>query len=129
MKEYRKIKAHFDNDDWHFNTTDDLRYDFIDGKSGPYEFLLGALSGCFFSTVEDFIPEGVVYESADVTVKGRKRSTVPTTLEETIIEIEAKGVSDKKAFEQAVTKAKECCSIFQTIKCVSSMSVEIRYKD
>lgn len=129
MEQYRTVKAHFDKDDWYFKTTDDLRYDFIDGKSGPYEFLLGALSGCFFSTVEDFIPEGVTYASADVTVKGKKRTEVPTTLSETIIEIEAEGVSDKKAFEDAVTKATECCSIFQTIKCVSAMSVEIRYRD
>lgn len=124
----REIKAHFDNDNWIFSDMEGKeKVEFIDGF-GPYECLLGALSGCYYSTLEDVAAEtGVKWDEADIHVSGKKRETVPTTLEDTFIVITVKGADDHEAFHAAAEEASRRCSIFQTIAKVSNMHLAVKF--
>ncbi len=127
MANIREINAHFSSDGKYFENTIGNRF-FYTGLTGPYEYLLGALAGCFYSTMED-VPHKGRWEEVSINVRGTKRDEVPTTLEKTEIHIKAKGISDKEEFESVVEKAKKECSIFSTIEHVSEMTVKIEYED
>ena len=51
----REVWAHFSADGNYF-TKDGKRYPYEEGM-GPYEYLMGALSGCFASTLRDEMEE------------------------------------------------------------------------
>lgn len=124
----REISAHFDDKDLHFQNKDGKRKDFEEGF-GPYEYLLGALSGCYYYTLEDIAEErGVKWDSIDIHITGEKRTTVPTTLEDTTMQITVTGASDEHEFTLTAEEASKCCSIFQTISKVSNMHLAIVFK-
>lgn len=124
----REIFAYFEGDDHHFENTDKKRKDFEEGF-GPYEYLLGALSGCYYYTLEDIAEErGVTWDAIDIHVTGHKRTEVPTTLEDTTMLLKVSGASDDHAFTLAAEEASKCCSIFQTIGKVSRMHLAILFK-
>lgn len=102
-------------------------HEFKEG-AGPYEYLMGALTGCFYYTLADFERKGT-WGEITITARGVKRTTAPTTLEHTSLEIVAKNISDKEEFEHLVKKTSETCSIFQTISKVSSMDIVVRFED
>ena len=86
MEAYRQAYAHFGADGRYF-TKDGRRFDYQDGM-GPYEYLMGALCGCFCSTLEDELAlAGVAVQAIDAHAYGKKRESVPTTLEDTWIEL------------------------------------------
>ncbi len=122
----RAIDAHFTKERRYFENSVGKEFDFT-SLTGPYEYLLGALSGCFISTLLAILGEGFSYSSLDVRVEGEKRKEVPTTLKSTRIKIHAKGISERDAFEAAIKEASDKCSIYQTIKKVSDISVEVSY--
>ena len=123
----RTIDAHFTKERRYFENQIGREFDFT-ATTGPYEYLLGALSGCFVSTLLDFY-EGKSYRELAIHVEGEKREEVPTTLKHTLISIKAKGIEDKEKFNSAVTKACQTCSIYQTISKVSEMEVQIAFED
>lgn len=127
MANIREINAHFSRDRKHFENKLGAEFHYTQ-STGPYEYLLGALAGCYFYTLQDLL-EDCSFESIHIDVVGRKRECVPTTLEETSLKIAAKGVSDKEKFKLSATKASEDCSIFQTISKVSKMDLEIVFED
>ncbi len=100
-----------------------------DGDLGPYECLLGALSGCYFSTFEDLAGDKVTYDSVDIKVEGEKREEVPTTLKNTTVTMKVKGVSDKAMFIDLANEASKRCSIWQTLIKVSAMELVIEFED
>ena len=110
-----------------FTTPTGETHEFREG-SGPYEYLMGALTGCFYYTLSDFDRKGT-WGEITITARGVKRTTSPTTLEHTSLEIIGKNISDKEEFEHLVKKASESCSIFQTIAKVSEMDIVIRFED
>lgn len=124
----RTIDAHFTHSRRYFENSLGREFDFT-AATGPYEYLLGALSGCFTSTLLDMYAKDIEYTSIDVHVEGIKREEVPTTLEHTSIKLTAKGVKERERFEEAVQKASQACSIFQTISKVSEMEVQIVFED
>ncbi|NLZ67558.1 MAG: OsmC family protein [Spirochaetales bacterium] len=121
----REITAVFNKTDEYFENSIGKEFQFT-SLTGPYEYLLGSLSGCFYRTMQSFIEESI-WDEVIIKVGGNKRKTSPTTLELTRLEITAKGVSDKPKFEETVEWAKNNCSIFQTISQVSKMELEIKY--
>ncbi len=125
MGQTRVITAHFDNSRRFFENSIGKEFDFTQ-STGPYEYLLGALSGCFYLTMLS-IKHSVRWESVEITVTGEKRETVPTTLEKTILAIKAAGVTDKTEFEELAAKAAAECSIYNTISAVSQMETRIEY--
>ena len=124
----RTATGHFVKDgDRSFTCPDSSVHTFREG-SGPYEYLMGALAGCFYSTLSDFERTGT-WDEVTITASGVKRTTSPTTLEHTQLEIVAKNVSDKEEFGHLVQKTVEACSIYNTISCVSEMDVVVRFED
>lgn len=123
----REINAHFDAEDWYFTSPSGIKVAY-EGDLGAYECLLGALSGCYFSTFEDLAGDKVSYKAVDVKVEGEKREEVPTTLKYTKLTLTASGVSDEATFIALAHEASRVCSIWQTIKNVSEMELEINFR-
>lgn len=126
MGQVRTITAHFNGSRRFFENSIGKEFDFTQ-TTGPYEYLLGALSGCFYLTMLS-IKHAVRWEEVEITVTGTKRDTAPTTLEKTVIAITATGVTDKAEFETLADSAAKECSIFNTISQVSKMEITISYR-
>lgn len=124
----RIIDGHFTPERRYFENTLGREFDYT-AATGPYEYLLGALSGCFTSTILDMFFKDEEYTALDVHIEGEKRESVPSTLKHTLISIRAKGINDKEKFNEAVTRAAESCSIYQTISKVSEMEIRIAFED
>ena len=127
MANKRSIKAYFSNEKKYFENSLGSEY-YYTQATGPYEYLLGALAGCFVSTLSSYERHSN-WKSLGVEVIGIKRDIVPTTLEDTTLKIDAKGVEDREEFKALIKKASEECSIFQTISKVSKMNIEIAFED
>ncbi len=127
MANKRSIKAYYSNDRKYFENSLGSEFNYT-SATGPYEYLLGALAGCYSSTLCS-LERKSNWKALELEVSGIKREKIPTTLESTAIKIIAKGVEDKSEFEYLTKKASEDCSIFQTIAKVSKMRIEIEYED
>lgn len=102
----------------------------FDSSTGPYEYVLAGLAGCFSYTLYDILDEHDIDAGPfKAHVEGEKRTTVPTTLERTRMSISASGVSeeDRDVFLKCVEDAKEQCSMYRTIALVSAMEVEVDF--
>lgn len=127
MANERTITAHFCKDKRYFENSIGAEFRYT-AFTGPYEYLLGALAGCFFATLDSFERKRG-WEKVSITVRGIKREEVPTTLRNTYMDIEAYGIEDREEFEELVKKAQDACSIYRTISEVSDISVDITYKE
>lgn len=127
MAQERKIVSHFDSQKEYFENSLGREFLFT-ATTGPYEYLLGALSGCFYRTLVAFERKGS-WEKLEIAVTGIKRETVPTTLEKTILDITVYNANEKDEFADLARMASEACSIFQTISKVSEMKINIKYED
>ena len=127
MAQERKIVSHFDSQKEYFENSLGREFLFT-ATTGPYEYLLGALSGCFYRTLVSFERKGS-WEKLEIAVTGIKRETVPTTLEKTILDITVFNANVKDEFADLARMASEACSIFQTISKVSEMKINIKYED
>lgn len=125
MGQQRTITAHFNQERRYFENSIGREFDFTQ-STGPYEYLLGALSGCFYLTLLATKHKSR-WQDVEITVTGIKRDTVPTTLEKTIISITVHGATDDDEFRALVAEAEKNCSIYNTIKTVSEMEVEIKF--
>jgi putative redox protein len=87
------------------------------------------LSGCLFSTFEEIaVKMRVGWEHVSFEVHGQKRDTVPTTLEQLSITVEATGVDNQQKFTKAFETATRYCSIYQTISGVSEMHWSVDFR-
>lgn len=124
----RKATGHFSEEGRYFTTgPDSYKHEFREG-TGPYEYLMGALAGCFYSTLNSF-ERKCTWDYVEITPSCIKRTTVPTTAETTTLEVVAKNCSDKEEFEELVKKTASACSIYNTISRVSSIDVAVRFED
>ena len=123
----RTATGTFTGEKEYFTTPLGENLEFKEG-SGPYEYLMGALTGCFYYTLADYDRKGT-WGEITITARGVKRTTPPTTLEHTSLEIVGKNISDKEEFELLVKKTSQSCSIFQTISKVSTMDIVVRFED
>ena len=126
MGQQRTITAHFNQERRYFENSIGREFDFTQ-STGPYEYLLGALSGCFYLTLLATKHQSR-WQDVEITVTGIKRDTVPTTLEKTIISITVHGATDEDEFRALAAEAEKNCSIYNTIKTVSEMVVEIKFE-
>ena len=124
MARERTITAHFTDSRRYFENSLGREYDYT-AATGPYEYLLGALAGCFYLTLASYGHKP--WGSVDIKVRGIKRDEIPSTLKTTILEITACGVEDRDEFRALVEKAEAECSIFATVSGVSDMEVAISF--
>ncbi|MGE4583954.1 MAG: OsmC family protein [Sphaerochaeta sp.] len=121
MGDKKHIRADFVPGHYQFATDAGASFE-IGKSSAPYDYLLGALSGCLFKTFEELaVKMRVGWEHISFDVKGEKREEVPTTLQEVYIVVEATGVDNQQKFSKAFETATRYCSIYQTISHVAEM--------
>lgn len=118
----REIFAHFDNTSRTFKSKEGLT-NYFDSSTDPYEYLLGALSGCYYSTLTDVLKGRVTYDYCNIHVEGEKRVKTPTTLERTKMTVCVKNPSSFEDFKNACIETRNYCSIYQTIAKVSKMEL------
>lgn len=97
--------------------------------TGPYEYLLGALGGCFYSTLESESGFSCSWNYITIDIAGRKRETSPTTLEYALMKITVNGCENKDEFSRLVEKTKKDCSIFITLSKVAKIDSTIVFED
>ncbi len=127
MGKETKISAVFNGEELFFFGDNNVKHNFIEG-CGPYHFLLGALSGCFYMTLREIANKmKVSFSSVEMDLSCTKRQTAPTTMDYCQLKIRAFGVEDKAKFESACEKTSRYCSIFQTLKQVATIEYEIKF--
>lgn len=127
MNKETKIDAVFNEKEMAFIDENNFKHYFAEG-CGPYHFLLGALSGCFYMTLREIANKmKVSFSSVEMSISCTKRQTTPTTMDYCLLKIKAFGVEDKTKFESACEKTSRYCSIFQTLKQVATMKYEIEF--
>ncbi|MGB4408530.1 MAG: OsmC family protein [Sphaerochaeta sp.] len=123
----KHIRADFVHDHYQFTTDKGATYEI--GATAPYDYLLGALSGCLFVTFVDLAGKmKVSWEHVSLEVDGKKREESPTTLELCTVTATATGVDDEKKFLKAFETATRYCSIYQTISKVSEMHWSVDFQ-
>ncbi|MDD3929770.1 MAG: OsmC family protein [Sphaerochaeta sp.] len=127
MGEKKHIRADFVSGHYQFSTDKGSSFEF-GPESAPYDYLLGALSGCLFKTFEEVaVKMRISWEHVSFEVNGTKRDAVPTTLEEVVITVQASGTDNQQKFLKAFETATRYCSIYQTISQVSRMSWSVDF--
>ena len=126
MARERTITARFSSERRYFENTIGKEFDFT-SSTGPYEYLLGALSGCFYGTLASF-PRESGWKEMEIRVTGRKREEVPTTLRHTVLDITVYGAEDEEEVRALIGRASEECSIFATLSKVSMMEVNTSFR-
>jgi putative redox protein len=98
------------------------------GELFPYDFLLGALSSCFYYTLIEILEKRKEQiPSIEIIVTGDKRTEVPTTLEWVNLEVIVTGEVNEQQFLRSVDLAGKYCSIHETISKVAKMSHEVKF--
>nr|WP_321306351.1 OsmC family protein [uncultured Sphaerochaeta sp.] len=128
MGEKKHVRADFVPGHYQFVTDKGSSFE-IGPSSAPYDYLLGALSGCLFATfVELATKMRISWEHISFDVDGEKRDDPPTTLKLLHITVQATGVDNQKKFLKAFETASRYCSIYQTISQVSEMDYSVDFQ-
>lgn len=123
----KHVRADFVPGHGQFSTPAGDAYAFT-GTTGPYEYILGGMCGCLFSTFEDIAKEqGLAYELVTFQVDGVKRDEVPSFLRSVHVHVSVRGTSDPKAFTYWFGEATKRCSAYQTLARVAEMSWDIEF--
>lgn len=97
-----------------------------EGEYLPYNLLYGALSSCYYYTLESVCEKMKIdFDEVRITIDGKKRDGKITTLERVDFKIEAQGVTDQKKFTKACELAGKYCSIHVTVAMVAEMNHQI----
>lgn len=124
----RNVRADFVPGNYQFSTPSGDAYAYT-STTGPYEYLLGALSGCLFLTFKDIAEKmKVSYQHVSFQTKGIKRDEVPTWLKECEIVMTVTGASDPQKFTKAMETATRYCSIYQTLAHVADMHWSVNFQ-
>ncbi|MCH3907361.1 MAG: OsmC family protein [Sphaerochaeta sp.] len=127
MSQERSVRADFVPDHYQFTTPSGDAYAYTP-TTGPYEYLLGALSGCLFMTFKDIAKEmHVGWEHMSFQTHGVKRDEIPTWLKSVDIHVTVTGASDAQLFTKAFEKATHNCSIYNTIAKVATMEWTVEF--
>ncbi|MDK2859835.1 OsmC family protein [Sphaerochaeta halotolerans] len=127
MGEKKHVRADFVPGHSQFVTDKGSSFE-IGPSSTPYDYLLGALSGCLFKTFEELAEKmRISWEHISFEINGEKREESPTTLKSLHITVQASGVDNQKKFLKAFETATRYCSIYQTISHVSEMDYSVDF--
>ena len=97
-----------------------------DGKMAPYDLLLGALGGCFYSTFLGIAEKmRLEFAGAALSIHGVKREEVPTTLKTVEMTFTIRGAKAEKGFRRAAELASKYCSVHETLSRVAEMSLQV----
>ena len=92
----------------------------------PYDMTFGAVASCFYVTFLGVLNEhGITVRSAEVTVDGRKRTKVPTTLEYLKLTLKPESEASREELEACMNEALGKCSMVATVKAVAQVEAEL----
>ncbi len=92
----------------------------------PYDMTYGAVGSCFYATFLEVAREhGITVASAEVTVEGRKRKTVPSTLEYLKLTLRPESDAEREDLEACMEEALNKCSMAATIRAVAEVEAEL----
>ena len=92
----------------------------------PYDMTYGAVASCFYATFLGVLNEhGITVRSAEVTVDGRKRKEVPTTLEYLKLTLKPETDAAREDLEACMQETLGRCSMVATIKAVAQVEAEL----
>lgn len=100
----------------------------FNGNFNPYDLTYGAISACFSATLIAYAKKKQLnIKQVSVVMDGKKRETVPTTLE--TIDMDVTVISDlsKQEVDYLVQRAFEKCSMVQTFVKVATFNINIFY--
>ena len=126
MGQQRTITAHFNQERRYFENSIGREFDFTQ-STGPYEYLLGALSGCFYLTLASF-QHSSSWKDFDIKVTGVKRKEIPSTLEHVQMDITVHGAEDEEETRALIDRAARECSIFATISKVCQIEIRVKFE-
>lgn len=113
----------------HYQFTTDKGANYVLGETSPYDYLLGALSGCLFSTFVDLaVKMKVSWEHVSLDIEGIKREESPTTLKQCTVKAVVTGAENEAKFTKAFETATRYCSVYQTISKVSEMQWSVEFQ-
>lgn len=127
-----KIKSHYSKEDSYLLARGSkLPLGFRKGGFAPYDLLPGALSYCYYLTMEYFLKEkySLELDGVDIEVTGEKREESPKLLKWVKLDI----VVNQDLSDEEFTKVSECakmasekCSVYITISKVADISYSIK---
>ncbi|MFA6846469.1 MAG: OsmC family protein [Sphaerochaetaceae bacterium] len=127
MSNQKRIHADFVAEHSQFTTPSGDTYEFKE-SSGPYEYLLGALSGCLFITFRGIATKMKVnWTHISLDIEGVKREEVPTWLKECTVAATVTGSDDNEKFTKCFEKATRYCSVYQTLSQVAQMHWKVQF--
>lgn len=123
----KEVSARFTQISQSFTTEKGHTFSFTE-QTGPYDFLLGALSGCLYRTFES-IAQKMRLEWGEVSlhIRGTFREEKVTTLKTCTITAQISEAKDREKLTSAFEKATRYCSIYQTLSGVAEMKWELEY--
>ena len=77
------VKLNFKADEGLLTTDSNFTVKIFKDGAKPYDMLLGALGSCFYATFMSIVEKKkLTFDEVDLDISGRKRTEVPTTLED-----------------------------------------------
>ena len=92
----------------------------------PYDMTFGALAACLYSTFTELAKEaGITLKRGVVQAEGRKRRTVPSTLEYVKLRVHVEADAERHELKRIFDDALEKCSMAATIRMVAELDASL----
>ncbi len=122
------ITAHFTPDHEEFISNDGKVHEF--GTTGPYDYLLGALSGCLSHTFKSLaVKFRIEWEDLKIEINSEKRDETPQMLKEVHVDAVIKTSSEQEKVTKCFETATRYCSQFQTLSHVAQMHWSLKFAE
>ncbi len=125
------VVADFYQDRWRTvnDRGNEIQIGYGEGKSAPYDLLLGALSGCLYATFESILEKmQITVRGTKFDIRGEKRDDKIATLKECHVEVSITGAEDETKARKAFEIATRYCSIYQTLSKIAEMSWNVTFE-
>ncbi|HOA63979.1 MAG TPA: OsmC family protein [Bacilli bacterium] len=123
------VKLNFKADEGLLTTDSNFTVKIFKDGAKPYDMLLGALGSCFYATFMSIVEKKkLTFDEVDLDISGRKRTEVPTTLEDVNIKMVIKNPSNEQQLLKSAELGAKYCSIYETISKVAKMNLEVIFE-
>ncbi|AEC01366.1 OsmC family protein [Parasphaerochaeta coccoides] len=120
------VQAHFTPEHKEFTSGDGKKYEFE--GTGPYDYLLGALSGCLYYTFKSLAEKfRLEWDDLRFEVNSEKRDETLQTLKEVHVDAVIRTSSDHATVTKCFETSTRYCSVFQTIGKVAEMHWSLNF--
>lgn len=122
------VQAHFTPEHQEFTSNDGRIHEY--GTTGPYDYLLGALSGCLYHTFKSLaVKFRIEWEDLQFEVNSEKRDDTPQMLKEVHLDAVIKSSSDQATVTKCFETSTRYCSVYQTISKVAEMHWSLKFAE